>query len=83
MRNGGQNPIIGSTSFSFEIDEDSQVTVELYRGNGDLVQEIFSGALTAGTHTMDVDGSDLAPGSYFILIRAGGQTISRHVIITR
>jgi hypothetical protein len=83
LTNPGRNPIVGATSFSFSLDEETNVDIDLYRSNGDPAEEIFEGTLSAGTHTMDIDGSDLSPGAYTLIIIAGDETYSRRIIITK
>jgi hypothetical protein len=64
------NPFNPSTTIRYSVPELSAVTLEIYDISGRLVSELVNGAIQAGTHTVDFDGSLLASGIYVYKIKA-------------
>ncbi|MBK6767297.1 MAG: T9SS type A sorting domain-containing protein [bacterium] len=65
------NPFNPTTVLTMSLPHSGQATLALYDLQGRLVRTVMNGALTAGTHELSVDASDLATGLYFATLRAG------------
>ena len=59
------NPFRDITTISFNMDEPSEVTINLYDMLGRRVKIIFSGYLTAGLHRENLSAEGLSSGIYF------------------
>lgn len=67
------NPFRDITTISFNVDEPSEVTINLYDMLGRKIKTIFSGYLTAGLHRENLSAEDLASGIYFCELVARNQ----------
>lgn len=65
------NPFNPSTSITFDLPRNSELTVEIYDVSGRLVRTMFAGSLPAGSHRMIFEADALATGLYFAALRAG------------
>ncbi|MDP2363221.1 MAG: T9SS type A sorting domain-containing protein [Ignavibacteria bacterium] len=65
------NPFNPSTTIKFSLPVQSQVKLNLYNNIGEQVAGIYSGALEAGYHEVNFNGSELSSGVYFYSIEAG------------
>ncbi|HZW37999.1 MAG: T9SS type A sorting domain-containing protein [Syntrophothermus sp.] len=66
------NPFNPSTTLSFGLPVQSNVTFAVYNAAGELVKTISQGTLQAGTHTFSFDASNLTTGIYFYNLSAQG-----------
>ena len=58
------NPFNPTTKISFNLPVNSNVSLEIYNLVGEKVKDVYNGALEAGSHTYEVNGSDLSSGIY-------------------
>ncbi len=83
------NPVDGRVQLTFALASGSAVNVSVVDVAGRIVEELHSGFLPAGAHTVDwsgtgADGARMPEGVYFIrLVRADGQSHSTRVVLTR
>jgi hypothetical protein len=59
------NPFNPSTTIFYQILSKSYVKIELYNILGERVKVLFSGNLTPGNYTVNLDGGDLPSGVYY------------------
>ncbi|MBN1968713.1 MAG: C10 family peptidase [Candidatus Delongbacteria bacterium] len=67
------NPFNPTTNISFMINTNDNIKLAVYNSNGALVQELFSGKLTTGLHSISFDASKLSSGIYFCRMVAGSE----------
>src|SRR5690554_2887252 len=76
------NPVDGSTTFTFNLDKDSEVTLTLYDMKGRKIAVLYQGILSAGSHS--VDGGNavaaLSSGAYVYRLQAGTEVRSKMLI---
>ena len=65
------NPFNASTLIHFALPISSTVTLKLYDSAGQQVRALDFGLRQAGYHTAQVEGEDLASGTYFYRLRVG------------
>lgn len=63
------NPFNAAAKIQITLNENSFGSVILYDPLGRMVKEIYSGDFIKGTNLIDLNGSDLATGAYFITAR--------------
>jgi hypothetical protein len=63
------NPFTNSTKLSIFSPETGNATIEVYNATGQFVKSIPAGVMTAGSHEVDFDASQLAKGSYICKLR--------------
>jgi len=75
------NPFTDNTTLQYSLKKDDFVKIDVYDMQGRLVQQAFEGNQKAGTHQINLDGSDLSAGIYFgnISTSQGGSYAVRFV----
>jgi len=82
------NPSLGSTHIRFILAREGRVEVALHDASGRRVRGLLAGVLGAGEHESVWDGLDdggrrVAPGLYWVRVRAGGVVSSRRLVRLR
>jgi hypothetical protein len=67
------NPTSASTSLSFELANSSDVSIQVYNLSGRLVKSISKKNMSQGSQVVDIEGADLAIGTYVVKMFAGKQ----------
>jgi photosystem II stability/assembly factor-like uncharacterized protein len=67
------NPTSSTTSISVNLDNTSDVEVEVYNINGSRVKAISMKNLSSGKQTIDIEASDLKTGTYIVKLVANGK----------
>jgi hypothetical protein len=65
------NPFNSRTLVRFGLTDASMTNVRVYDLSGRLLRDISLGRLSAGGHTMTIDGADLSSGVYILELSAG------------
>ena len=65
------NPFNPTTKINYSVPFDSKVTISIYSITGELVRELVNDNVTAGTYSVDFNGSNLASGMYIYKMVAG------------
>jgi hypothetical protein len=60
------NPFNPSTTITFDIPEDSYLSLSVYNSIGQKVADLVEGNMEVGRHQIQFDGSNLSSGIYFI-----------------
>jgi len=66
------NPFNPITTISYSIKTPSHVKLYIYSITGQKVATLVDGTMTAGTHSVQFDGSNLASGMYFYRFTSPG-----------
>jgi flagellar hook assembly protein FlgD len=82
------NPARGATTIRFDVPRRGTVSLRVYDWNGRLVRRLVDGPLRSGAHAVHWDleterGRELAAGTYFYELRAGGVRRGGRVLIIR
>lgn len=77
------NPSAGSAEIKFYLEKSSDVAVELYNLEGQKIQDIFSGKLSAGENKLNVDVSDYDAGVYLVKFTEGGKNRFMNMVVSR
>ena len=82
------NPIRNRGSIHYILPTAGEIALGIYDVNGRLVRELVSGTQSAGTHSIEWDGSRtgggrLAAGVYWARLRFGGQALTRRIALVR
>lgn len=67
------NPFNGTTRISYHLLYESDVKLNIYSYNGQLINTIFAGLKSEGTHSTILDASGFKSGIYFYSISINGQ----------
>jgi hypothetical protein len=77
------NPVRKTTVVSFFLKDDSEVTLHLYDAMGREAARLADAGFARGPHLLRFDASPLPAGVYRILLRAGGQLLSRSLVVIK
>ena len=75
------NPFIGKTNISFEIPQNTFVSLKVYNLLGTEIQELAGKEYSSGKHTVEFDTKNLTKGIYIYTIKAGKYSASQKMII--
>lgn len=65
------NPLQDQGNIAFSLESDSDVTVQIFNLNGQLVRDIKKNNMAAGNNTIQFGADDLSKGTYIIRLTAG------------
>ena len=77
------NPFNPSTSIKFAVPREGFVKLTVYDLTGREVKSLVNETMNAGEYTVSFDGPELASGSYFYRLDAGGYTITKKMILVK
>jgi hypothetical protein len=77
------NPAINQTTVNFEIIEKGKTQLFVTDINGNIVKEILSAELIAGSYQYQIETTDLPQGSYFYILQTPTQRITRKMLIKK
>ena len=77
------NPFNRTTDISYELVNDSEVSIRVMDLTGRVVMEIQEGRQPSGKHNIRLDASGLDAGIYLYTLQAGGFTETRRMTVAR
>ena len=77
------NPTNNNTNLVFKLDKDQSVNIEVYNMLGEVVYTANENNMTAGTHTIAINGSNLQNGVYFVRLSADNVPTTQKLIIQK
>jgi len=82
------NPFNPQTVLSFALTQDGPVKLDIFSVRGERVAQPIDGYLQAGDHTVhwngrDLEGRELASGTYLARLQAGGEVTSAKLLLAR
>jgi len=75
------NPFSGKTNISFEISDNTFVSLKVYNLLGTEIEELAGREYFSGKHTVEFDMKNLAKGIYIYTLKAGKFSGSRKMVI--
>ncbi len=77
------NPTTANTNIALQLDKEQNVTVEVFNMLGEKVYSDNQGNISAGNHTIIINGSSLQNGVYFVRFNSDNATTTQKLIIQR
>ncbi|MCK4406329.1 MAG: S8 family serine peptidase, partial [Bacteroidales bacterium] len=82
------NPFSNSTTFEIFLNEPSEIIIEIYNINGQLVKTIAKGNVLSGLHTFKWDGRnnngvELESGIYFYQLKADKNVLRKKMVLVK
>lgn len=77
------NPMVSNGFLKFELENNSDVYVNIYSLSGKLVQNVSRANMPKGENTMDFNVSNLPIGTYIVEFKAGNQVETSKFVKTR
>ena len=77
------NPFNPSTTISYSIPQDNFVSLKVYNVLGNEVATLVNGQITAGTHNVHFNASNLSSGVYYYTIRTGNFSSTKKLMLLK
>ncbi|MBK6767105.1 MAG: T9SS type A sorting domain-containing protein [bacterium] len=77
------NPFNSSAQIEFELPQKVRSKVALFDVTGREARVLLNEMLPAGYHSVQVDGTKLSTGVYFVRLTAGPKTLSEKIILIK
>ncbi|MBN2858112.1 MAG: T9SS type A sorting domain-containing protein [Candidatus Delongbacteria bacterium] len=77
------NPFNPETEVSFKLDQKEHVKLNLYDLKGREIMEIINEEMGSGRHSFIISPSDLAGGTYFMVLKAGNNTQAKKIVFLK
>ena len=77
------NPFAQTARLRYRLPEPAQVRLEVFDLLGRRVAMLVDGERPAGPHEVQLDGSQLAAGPYFVRLTAGAETKTQQIQLVR
>jgi len=77
------NPTNNTTNLVFKLEQDQNVTVEVYNMLGEAVYATNAGMMSAEQHIISINGSNFRNGIYFVRFNTDNSTSTQKLVIQR
>lgn len=78
------NPMNGNTVIQYELEKyTNNVVLEIYDVHGRKAVVINEGEKTAGRHTINIENTKLAAGTYYYSLKANGNRLTKKMVVTK
>ena len=77
------NPFRASTSIRFDLPQPTPVRLDVYNAVGARVATVVDGTLPPGRHAVTWESDSLPAGLYVYRLQAGGETVTRTMVLVR
>jgi len=77
------NPFNASTTISYSLSVDSEVSVDIYDILGRKITTLYNGNQTAGDHNVNWTAENVSTGIYFYRLNAGGYQFIRKMLFVK
>ncbi len=81
--NLSSNPMNGSGFITFNLPTDGNASMYIYDMSGRIASTLINEDMQAGSHSVQLEGSNLSEGTYFIMLFADDQICGQKMVITR
>jgi len=75
------NPFNGSTTVEYSLEKSSNVSISVFNVTGAQVLTIEAGVKATGSHTINIDGSNLKAGVYYYTLTANNNSVTKKMIV--
>jgi hypothetical protein len=77
------NPFNPTTTIKFDLASNSNLKLNVYNYNGQLVNTLVNGTMNAGIHAVNFDASSLSAGVYYYTLEVGNSVMSNKMILVK
>ncbi|HPE57952.1 MAG TPA: T9SS type A sorting domain-containing protein [Bacteroidales bacterium] len=75
------NPVSGITHFTVELQQNTELLVEVSDLSGRIVYTIPEKRLNAGKHLFELDATGFTKGVYFYTVKAGAEKVTKKMVV--
>ena len=83
LRQNYPNPFNPTTTINFSLDKPGFTTLKIYDLLGRVIAVPVNGNLSAGSHELSFDATDLNSGVYFYQIQSGSRSLTRKMMLIK
>jgi len=77
------NPFNASTVLHYYLPVESNLTINVYNIQGQLVDVLLNGAMSAGMHSVKLYAGDMVSGLYFVKLEVVGQSVTQKLMLVK
>ena len=77
------NPAVDLTSFEFVTPIKSDLTIQVYNINGQLMTTLLNEVVTEGTHNLELNVTNFASGTYFVTMKSKAVVLTRKMTVLK
>lgn len=77
------NPVSSISYFNYEINETSHAYIYLMNELGQIVANIYDGAIAKGIHEFSINAQNLSNGVYTIVVNANGSSTTGKIVVSK
>lgn len=77
------NPAVNNAQIAFALENNDDVTVQVFDITGKTIYTETLGSLSAGIHNIQLDTEDLASGNYYVSIKNSKNRLTKKLVITK
>lgn len=77
------NPIKSHASIHFNIQEKTNIALEIQNQIGQTVKTLYKGILLAGNHKMNLSNANLSNGIYYVSLKSEKQSLTKKFIVSK
>ena len=77
------NPFNPTTTIKFDLASNSNVKLNVYNYNGQMVKSLVDGQMNAGAHTVNFDASNLCAGVYYYTMETANMTMTQKMVLVK
>jgi hypothetical protein len=77
------NPAMNLTSFEFVIPTKSDLTIEVYNLNGQLMTTLLNEEVQEGTYNVELNVTNFVNGTYFVTLRSDSVVLTRKMTVIK
>ena len=78
-----RNPFNTTVNFNIEINSPGQININTYSINGNLIESIYDGFISSGTHSFQWNAVNYPSGLYIINLTQDKNSISKKVVLLK
>ena len=77
------NPFNPNTTISFDVNQYSDIAINIYNINGEVVENLFSGFKSAGSYSIDWKANNLPSGVYFVNVNTESLSATQKITLLK
>ncbi len=77
------NPFSNTSELVYELAEDCEIELSLFDLSGRKVLDLANGTQTKGTHKLTINAENLTSGTYNVILKSCGKSVSERVVVVK
>ncbi|NOR45652.1 MAG: T9SS type A sorting domain-containing protein, partial [Candidatus Delongbacteria bacterium] len=77
------NPFNPTTEIEFSLSKSSNVKLDVYNSNGEVVSSLVNNMLKKGSHNVSFNASELTGGIYFYKLNVDGRSLAKKMLLLK